>query len=66
LNNFPCLNCGHKRSDHKMDLVLINNENYCEVCNKHDMWDRVIGRFKSFHKYVPDNLKYLEKLSEGS
>ena len=64
MTNFPCATCGHLRSVHNLDLKLINDEDFCKICDKSDMWDRMTGRFKSFHKYIPDNLRYLEQLSE--
>ena len=62
--NFPCTNCGHMFKDHNIEMGLINDEDFCKVCDKNDMWDRTTGRFRSFHKYIPDNLLYLEQLSE--
>ena len=58
-NKFPC-KCGHKRSDHNMTTAYINGENFCKMCNLAEMFPS--NRFSNcFHKYTPDNLKYLEQ-----
>jgi hypothetical protein len=62
INSFPCI-CGHLYSVHDMTTEFINNENFCLMCD-HD-YD-LQGRVHCWHKYVPDNLKYLEQLNERS
>jgi hypothetical protein len=62
LNNFPCLNCGHPHSWHER-LIHHPHVDCCVGCAN------VIGlneeEAKTYHNYIPDNLLYLEQLSES-
>ena len=62
--DFPCV-CGHPKSEHDMTVILINDDNYCNACSLIGGRD-LRGMSLCFHKYKPDNLKYLEQLNERS
>ena len=48
--NFPC-SCGHSKRSHKRADLATGNEEWCNVT-----------RYCACEQYVPDNLKYLEKI----
>ena len=53
--------CGHSKTDHNF-FVSANLSNFCNVCYK-----LVIGKpiGTNCYNYIPDNLRYLEELSNG-
>lgn len=64
--DFPCI-CSHAKRCHRDDNAI---DTYCISC-----WDvlssnsghpKLIGVDYMYHKFIPDNLKYLEKTYEQS
>jgi hypothetical protein len=58
--NFPCLRCTHIGEKH-IGVILHNGSKayLCLTCKEHEY-----GMYAGFCDYKPDNLKYLEQLSE--
>ena len=65
MNNFPCI-CGHEEEMHKWWDNIKGTR--CEICiipfiNSFVHYKEVL---KTWHNFMPDNLKYLEQQYEKS
>lgn len=61
MQDFLCV-CGHLKSRHNLSTEFINGENLCYECDS-EMHPKT--GLIHWHKYKPDNLKYLESLYES-